>query len=843
MSTTHTRWLAALLAAATTCLAAHAAGVLYTNDKPGSPQPLRWATHKAIPVYTDLGVFTYDFDGTTPFISNERADQLVAFAASQWSRVSTSTLKARVVGDFTAVPSIGADVTAKNVTKVWGTFNGGGMHVIYDTDGSILEEYFGISRYEVLGIAMPEFAEDTDGDGFEDTITEAVALMNGWAVSVDDPQGNRFAGVMTHEFGHAFNLSHSQVNGPMAYFSWPGPSEQFPGVPGCVAPMHAPGSGGNEIAASTIETMFPFIDPYSDRGREMSTIDRPDDIAAISNLYPTAAYKAQSASISGTLRLKDGRTPYSGINVVARNVADPLNDAVSAMSGAMTQGKAGPDGRFKITNLKPGQSYVLYMEEITAGGYPTAPRMLVSEAEYWDAAESANPGTDSACAATPIVVQAGASTQADLVFNGYRDGVQYTPLTDGFLTDLSRDGSRAAGQYGPTQFIWDAQSGIEVLPPSIAANNGSMTRNGTKVLVNTDVNLNGINSAALYDIASGRVTDLGSLNGDTCGGSGEIGSSSSYGWALSDSGRAAVGTAYVDADGDGFCESVFKPEILPFLWTDKGGLKLLDVSGHNFETDGWIRAHAISGDGKVALGTNNFSSAQAWINGGPRIDLWKKFGASEAYAVNRDGTRVAMDTFKEVQVTTPDGYSYTAYLNNGVAVWNTKTDAMNKLPPLQWCKNLAIPPSYDWFTGELLDPCATWGQARIDSTYGLVPVTLFDMNDDGTVMIGRMGAFYLNVLDGAMWVDGLGWIKLSDFFRKQGVAEAYRLGMDNPIALNGAGNEMVGGLAGVPMTWYVDMKRVYVCQGGQSNKVNFPAGAVSAVKGGAKLGRCEHLNG
>lgn len=211
MFTNTTRVLAALLAGATTCVAVHAAGVLYTNDKPGNPQPLRWDTSKPIPVYTDLGVFTYDFDGTTPFITNERADELVAFGLNQWSKVPTSTLRARVVGDFSKVPSIGGDVTAKNFTKVWGAFNGGGMHVIYDTDGSILEDYFGISRFEVLGIAMPEFAEDTDGDGFEDTITEAVALMNGWAVSIEDPQANRFAGVMTHEFGHAFNLSHSQV--------------------------------------------------------------------------------------------------------------------------------------------------------------------------------------------------------------------------------------------------------------------------------------------------------------------------------------------------------------------------------------------------------------------------------------------------------------------------------------------------------------------------------------------------------------------------------------------------------------------------------------------------------
>lgn len=839
MATTPTRWLAALLAAVT-CFAAHAAGVLYTNDKPGNPQPLRWNTSKPIPVYTDLGVFTYDFDGTTPFITNERADQLVAFALNQWSKVATSTLKAKVVGDFTQVPSIGGDVTAANAAKVFAAYNGGGLHVVYDTDGSILESYFGVSKYDVLGIAFPEIAEDTDGDGYEDTIVEASALMNGWAVGSNDPQGKQFAGVMTHEFGHAFNLSHSQVNGPMATMSYPGPGEYFPGVPGCVPARHAPGSGGNDMPYASVETMFPYINTYNDLGREMSTVNLPDDIAGISNLYPTAAYRTGSASISGTLRLKDGRTPYAGINIVARNVADPINDAVSAMSGAMTQGKAGPDGRFKITNLKPGQSYVLYTEEIAAGGYPTQPRMLVSEAEYWDAAESANPATDKACSATPIVAQAGPPAKADLVFNGYADGVQYYPVADGYLMDLSRNGSRASGVYGATQFIWDARTGIEVLQPEIIANNGSMTRNGGKLFVNVDLNHNGISSAALYDTATGQFTDMGSLNGDTCGGSGTGGPASSYGWAVNDDGRAAVGTAYVDSDGDGYCENSTKPEILPFLWTAKDGMRLLDISGHDFATDGWMRAHAISGDGKVALGTANLSSALAWINGGPRIDLWKKFSGVESYAVNRDGTRVAMDTLKAVEITS-DGYTYTVYMSNGAALWNAKTDALTKLPALRWCKDLVIAPYYDWFTGELVDPCGTWDQAKIDATYGMVPVSLFDMNDAGNVMIGRIGSFQVGVFEGVMWVDGLGWIKMGDFFRKQGVAEAYRLGMDNPLAINGVGNEMVGGLLGAAMTWYVDMKRVYVCQGGQSTKVDFPATAVTMVKAGAKLGRCEHL--
>ena len=66
--------------------------------------------------------------------------------------------------------------------------------------------------------------------------------------------------------------------------------------------------------------------------------------------------------------------------------------------------------------------------------------------------------------------------------------------------------------------------------------------------------------------------------------------------------------------------------------------------------------------------------------------------------------------------------------------------------------------------------------------------------------------------------------------------------MDNPIAVNGAGNEMVGGLLGVPMSWYVDMKRVYVCQDGQSTRSTSPPPR-SQGPGRARLSRCEHLGG
>lgn len=227
-----------LAAALLTALSlAQASGPLLLTDNPKNPQPLRWDTSKPVQVYTDIGPMTYRDDGTV-FLSNAQADRLTAFALKQWSDVSTSTWRA--VTDpakfkkFNQVPSIGVDVVdGATAQRIYGQPNEGGLYVIYDQYGKVVEEVFGAPKDQVLGIAFAEIAEDRDGDGYPETIVKATAVMNGYAVAHEpadaaqpwlpppDIDGKRFNGVLTHEFGHAINLSHSQVNGTMAYFSHP----------------------------------------------------------------------------------------------------------------------------------------------------------------------------------------------------------------------------------------------------------------------------------------------------------------------------------------------------------------------------------------------------------------------------------------------------------------------------------------------------------------------------------------------------------------------------------------------------------------------------------------------
>jgi hypothetical protein len=812
----------AVVGLAFACGTAQAAGPLFMTDG-NPPRPYLWDTSKGpIPAWTDGGgAFTYGYDGVTPFITIGRANEITQFALGQWSNVGTATLDAGVQGTIAGKTGI-ADVTGANANQFYGVENGYGLWVLYDTDGSILEEYFGVSRYAVLGIAFPEIA-DANGK-----ISEATALLNGWLVYDTDVNGDSIAGVFTHEFGHAVNLSHSQVNGPLVYSSYPfDGARRYPGVPGCVAPLYAWNwydDTVNRADPAIIETMYPFIDNSGLVGQEQSTITHADDVAAISNLYPTPAYLAGRGSITGTLRLKDGRTQYSGINVIARNVANPLHDAVSAMTGDQTQGLIGPDGRYTIRNLTPGAEYVVYIEEISAGGYPTEPTMLLSQPEYWDAAESNNPATDRPCNATKIRAEAGVAKKADITFNGYQQGVQFTPVVAAYLMDLAKNGRSASGVVGGTAFMWNLSQGFDVLPPELVANNGAMTRNGQWMTVQADANGNGISQAALRS-SNGAVVSLGDLkkNGDTCGGSSEFGASSSYGWAVDDVGRTAVGTAYVDRNGNGFCEEPNLGEIVPFIWDAKRGMRELDTSNLPVAELPWIRAHAISGNGEVVLGTSNFQYAYAWVKEGKAINLTERYGAEPAYAVSANGRRVALSL-----------HDTETYQGKGVAFWD-HTRGLTPIGSLEWCKDV---PYVSWFGG---DQCEYMTGDEIEAMVGTPPVEIFDMSDDGSILIGRTGSFFTGFV-GALWIEGIGWMTWDDFFRKQGVVEAANVPFSNPISISGTGSEVVGGMVGASFSWIVNMSQVFVCERGNSIQAGFPNGLRAKIAAGAQFGRCEHLD-
>ena len=798
--------------------AVQAGGPLYTTDD-GNPTPFVWDTSKgSIPVYVDGGeVFTYDYDGSV-FLSIKRAQEITQFAFDQWNNVETSTFRADIAGTIEDQTGV-ADVTGSNALPFYTQQNGYGFWVLYDTDGSILENVFGVPKTAVLGIAFPEIA---DGNN---VIIEATAVINGWNVYANDTDGNQIAGVFTHEFGHAINLSHSQTNGHIGYKSNPS-TPIFPGVKGCeVEAVHAHDTGDwygvpiNRADPEIIETMYPFIGHHGAGSVAQSTVNITDDRVAISNLYPTQEYLSQFGSIEGTLRLKDGSTEYSGVNIIARNIDDPLFDAVSAQSGNLTQGKIGPDGYFKINGLTPGQRYVLYTEEINSGAYPTATSEILSVAEYWNDKESSDPISDDPCDVTPIVAEAGQTKKADLMFNGYQDGVDFKQIVYAHLTDLAKNGNSSMGVSGSRPFVWDEKKGFTLLPDYIGSNSAKMSANGSKLLINSDHDRNGITAPAIWTDANG-VTPLGDLVGNSCGGSSEVGKSSATGWDIDAAGNTAVGLAYKDADGNGSCTEYFKGEIVPFIWSDKKGMRELNTSDLDWSSTSWARAHAISGNGDVVLGTLGGWKAVAWVNEGKMINLYDTAEATAAHASSYDGKQVALET-----------------KTGNVKLWDHTKEgdaAFTDIGGIEWCNDVPLVLlGNDYCESRGVD----WVHAALGKYTGLTP---FDMSDNGDVIIGRAGDIRTGFV-GAIYIKDLGWMTLDEFYTKQGVIEAQNAYMDNPVSISANGSKMVGGLTGYSVSFHVDMSHVYVCENGASVKTGFPNGLINKVKSGAEFGRCEHL--
>ncbi len=211
---------------------------------------------------------------------------------------------------------------------------------------------------------------------------------------------------MTHEFGHAINLAHTQTNG---FYSSNNPSawSRYAGGPEQAGPDQCGPAAAGYPAANQIETMYPMIDPYPDsptyNSPEMAKVqDDADDMAALSAIYPAPGYAATTGTLKGMLVAKDGTSQITGINVIARRVDSPLDGALSRISGDSTQGLLGADGTFTMTGLVPGASYVVYIDELRAGAFSTPRSLLLGPEEYWNSAESGDASKDDACASTPV---------------------------------------------------------------------------------------------------------------------------------------------------------------------------------------------------------------------------------------------------------------------------------------------------------------------------------------------------------------------------------------------------------------------------------------------------------
>ena len=821
----HRLTLAAALAASLVAGTAQAGGPLFLGD---SGQPLAWDVSTPVKVYTDLGDLC-DTDGQYPHygcLTNEQADAAVAFGFEQWSSVPTSSFGAGVAGDFADI-GLG-DITGANAGDVIGTWNGGGYHVMYDADGSIIRDFYGAPG-GVLGISSPEYAEG-------DVITESWAIINAAAVPQDD-DGTRTAGVMTHEFGHGINLSHSQANGhitflgsPWYWIAWAPQRCAAPYDVSVIEDWNEYQDWIFDTAIPNTETMYPYIRPDA-TGVEMSTVDRPDDVTAVSNLYPADGWPASHGIIAGEILLKDGQTGLTGVNVVARRIDDPLGQVVTVMSGDQTQGTLGPDGRFTLSGLSDGQ-WVLYVENIYAGGFPTPPATLPSFQEYYNGSgESTNAATDDPCAWDVIEISAGKVVNADIAFNGIERAPTFVQIPVPAATDVDNSGRRISGTYGG-QAVWhyDVKSGEF---EAFAARSGApkLTRDGHTTALNLNPDVppweGGVYQPALWNRLTG-LTMMDMPHGET-GCDGVIMSP----YDVDAQGKTVVGLAYQNGCSRPAWSNSGLNKFYGATWTKAAGLEYLETPDwvlpemqnctYDFELGGYVegcqvsgsRANAIAGDSTLIVGHVDAGGwkGSAWVDGEFMMmgQDDPKGWVGSANGVNHDGTAVV------------GGYA-------GRNDWDWGEDAY-VWSPETGTRNLG----HFTLSCEIVAPWDCPWMPEI-----VFPAEAFGVSDKGDIVVGRAGDFW-NGFIGFLWMEELGMLDFNEFLQGQGVMEAYTSGLISPLAISGDGKTIVGwGYTDIDqISFAVTLDQVWMCSKGKSQMVGFPGAAISHLKRGAELGLCE----
>lgn len=326
-------------------------------------------------------------------LDNTDAAALVQSAFSIWEAVPSATVSYVNAG---ALP-IDVDIT-NFVPFIFPESPDGLSAIIFDDTGEIFDLLFGPGS-GILGFAGPEWVDFSNC-----SVLEGVAVLNGPAF------GDAVAAmdVMVHEFGHYTGLGHTVVNGQV-------------GIGDTSGPTPANTFGFPEI--TDIETMYPF---YFGPGVDWASLKK-DDISSVSALYPAAGFDSGTATISGTIRRSNGQ-PVSGVNVIARNLAAPFADAVSAISGDYSLGFPGDPrvGTYALRGLTPGASYVVFIDQILAGGFSTAPVFpFPGQEEFYNGPAESDNITSTDVVTDYTAVSAGAGSRAaniDIIFNRPKPG-------------------------------------------------------------------------------------------------------------------------------------------------------------------------------------------------------------------------------------------------------------------------------------------------------------------------------------------------------------------------------------------------------------------------------------
>jgi hypothetical protein len=303
----------------------YVAGSSYFN--PGTMgQPITWSSGQ-VNYYTDQG-------DLSPILPNASANSLVASAFTQWTSVSAATLTATNAGQLAedvngsniAVNSSGmvtapADITPSATQTPVG--------IVYDYDGSVTDALLGAGAGDPSECFWNAVYGGVDNFAASANFLHALVVINGQC-ALQSSQLTDVEYRLVRVLGSVIGLGWSQMNlNVITGKPYPTPDD-YAGFP----VMHF------MDPVTCVPITVCYANPYQ---------LAPDDVAALSRLYP-AAPSAATARIYGSVYFVDHTDaeaqPMQGVNVVARWI-DPStmlpSDAygASSVSGFSFTGNAG----------------------------------------------------------------------------------------------------------------------------------------------------------------------------------------------------------------------------------------------------------------------------------------------------------------------------------------------------------------------------------------------------------------------------------------------------------------------------------------------------------------------
>ncbi|MFZ0300752.1 MAG: Ig-like domain-containing protein [Candidatus Sulfotelmatobacter sp.] len=304
----------------------YVAGSSYFNSSTMG-QPLTWSLGR-VNYYTDQG-------DLSPILPNNSANVLVADAFAQWTSSSAAGLAVTGAGELAedvngsniAIDSAGVVTAPADITPSAAQTPVG---IVYDFDGSVTDALLGAGAGATSQCFWNAVYGGVDNFAVTANFLHALVVINGQC-ALQSSQLTDVEYRLVRVLGGVLGLGWSQTNLNVITRNPPPTSADYAGFP----VMHY------LDPVSCVPITVCYANPYQ---------LAPDDVAALSRLYPASPPSATTARIYGSVYFVNalGRAaqPMQGVNVVARWIDPSTGEpsarySVSSVSGFLFSGNAG----------------------------------------------------------------------------------------------------------------------------------------------------------------------------------------------------------------------------------------------------------------------------------------------------------------------------------------------------------------------------------------------------------------------------------------------------------------------------------------------------------------------